>query len=103
MFSVHAVSEIGADHGRAVRSRLIKEAFTLALIFALLPSFALAAALQTFPKKFKFVEPRGEVLGAPIARHIGNAVPVRLGRIIARSIKRHLEEVDGLRGGGDEK
>jgi DNA (cytosine-5)-methyltransferase 1 len=50
-----------------------------------------AALLQTFPRSYKFVEPDDEILQAIVARHIGNAVPVRLGRIIARSIRRHLE------------
>lgn len=52
-----------------------------------------AALLQSFPKKFRFVPPREPVYGAPLARHIGNAVPVRLSRIIARTIKRHLAAV----------
>lgn len=54
-----------------------------------------AALLQSFPKKFRFVRPRGPVLGKPLARHIGNAVPVRLAQVIARAIKRHLEEASG--------
>jgi DNA (cytosine-5)-methyltransferase 1 len=52
-----------------------------------------AALLQTFPKNFKFVPPRTPAIGVHLARQIGNAVPVRLGRIIARSIKRHLSAV----------
>lgn len=48
-----------------------------------------AALLQTFPGKYEFVDPESGVFVKTIARHIGNAVPVRLGRIIARSIKRH--------------
>jgi DNA (cytosine-5)-methyltransferase 1 len=50
-----------------------------------------AALLQTFPRSYKFVPPRTKVNNHIIARHIGNAVPVRLGVIIARSIKKHLE------------
>lgn len=50
------------------------------------------ALLQTFPMKYKFVPPRQELARKHLARHIGNAVPVRLGRIIARSIARHLQE-----------
>lgn len=50
-----------------------------------------AALLQTFPSNYKFVEPGAPVVISHVARHIGNAVPVRLGRIIARSIKKHLE------------
>lgn len=54
-----------------------------------------AALLQTFPKNYRFVGPGRPVIIKNIARHIGNAVPVRLGRIIARSIKRHLENHNG--------
>ncbi len=53
-----------------------------------------AALLQTFPRKFKFVAPRKPVASVHLARQIGNAVPVRLGRVIARSIRHHLEDVD---------
>jgi DNA (cytosine-5)-methyltransferase 1 len=49
-----------------------------------------AALLQSFPMKFRFVD-RGEPInGVRLARQIGNAVPVRLGRAIARAIKEHL-------------
>lgn len=54
-----------------------------------------AALLQTFPKKYRFVEPRTPVYMAHVARFIGNAVPVRLGRIIGRSIKQHVRGVYG--------
>jgi DNA (cytosine-5)-methyltransferase 1 len=54
-----------------------------------------AALLQTFPRSYVFVEPEADVVISNVARHIGNAVPVRLGRIIARSIKRHLESHHG--------
>lgn len=50
-----------------------------------------AALLQTFPKGYKFIDPKVGVVVKVLGRHIGNAVPVRLGRIIARSIKKHLE------------
>jgi DNA (cytosine-5)-methyltransferase 1 len=49
-----------------------------------------AALLQTFPRKFRLVPPRAPISGKALAQQIGNAVPVRLARIIARSIKRHL-------------
>jgi DNA (cytosine-5)-methyltransferase 1 len=49
-----------------------------------------AALLQTFPRKYRFVEPRTPVYMAYVSKFIGNAVPVRLGRIIGRSIKRHV-------------
>jgi hypothetical protein len=37
------------------------------------------------------------VIGIHLARQIGNAVPVRLAQIIARSIKRHLDGVSAAR------
>jgi DNA (cytosine-5)-methyltransferase 1 len=49
------------------------------------------AMLQTFPKGYKFVAPKEEVNIKKLGRHIGNAVPVKLGQIVAKSIKRHLE------------
>jgi DNA (cytosine-5)-methyltransferase 1 len=52
-----------------------------------------AALLQTFPRKFKFVPPSEPVIGLHLARQIGNAVPVRLAQVIARSIKNHLGAV----------
>lgn len=52
-----------------------------------------AALLQTFPRRYKFVHPRDKVWNKTLSRQIGNAVPVRLGRVIARSIGRHLQEV----------
>ena len=51
-----------------------------------------AALLQTFPSNYQFVEPEGEYYFERLGRHIGNAVPVELGRAIARSIKLHLAE-----------
>ncbi len=50
-----------------------------------------AALLQTFPMSYRLVEPKKKTKCDVLARHIGNAVPVRLGVVIARSIKRHLE------------
>ena len=49
------------------------------------------AMIQTFPQNYSFV-PKGEpVILKDIARHIGNAVPPRLGEIIGLSIKQHCE------------
>ena len=50
-----------------------------------------AARLQTFPDDYKFVCPDHAHYFAAIARFIGNAVPVELAQVIARSIKHHLE------------
>jgi DNA (cytosine-5)-methyltransferase 1 len=52
-----------------------------------------AALIQTFPKKYKFVKSKSEFCVDRTARHIGNAVPVKLGQVIAKSIKKHLEMV----------
>lgn len=57
-----------------------------------------AALLQSFPKKFRFVPPREPINGMMLARQIGNAVPVKLGRVIARSIKNHLKQVAATSG-----
>lgn len=51
------------------------------------------ALLQTFPKEYAFIEKEGQHLRPSlIGKHIGNAVPVRLARIIAKTIKIHLTE-----------
>lgn len=48
------------------------------------------ALLQTFPRDYMFIPDGTEVAIKTIARHIGNAVPVRLGQIIGQSILQHL-------------
>jgi DNA (cytosine-5)-methyltransferase 1 len=48
------------------------------------------AILQGFPEDYLFVEQGEPVCFKTIGRLIGNAVPVTLGRVIARSILRHL-------------
>lgn len=49
-----------------------------------------AALFQTFPMNYKFAEDENKILAGNLATHIGNAVPVRLGIVIAKSIKFHL-------------
>jgi len=49
-----------------------------------------AALFQTFPKSYRFVAPKENIVVANIARFIGNAVPVRAGEVIAKSIKNHI-------------
>jgi len=49
------------------------------------------ALLQTFPKKYDFIDPDNGIIIKRIGKHIGNAVPVKLGEIIGKSIKRHIE------------
>jgi DNA (cytosine-5)-methyltransferase 1 len=48
--------------------------------------------LQTFPKKYKFTPPSSTVEFKRLGRYIGNAVPVRLGEIIGKSIIKHFGE-----------
>ena len=48
------------------------------------------ALLQTFPKDYEFFEPETDYHITHIAKHIGNAVPVELARVIAKSISIHL-------------
>ena len=50
------------------------------------------ALLQTFPPDYNFINPDANFVFSDIARHIGNAVPVRLGEIIGQTINQHLEE-----------
>ncbi len=50
------------------------------------------AILQSFPKRYQFVKKGGDYCFKTIGRLIGNAVPVRLGEVIGKTIKRHLEE-----------
>ncbi|MGB6008128.1 DNA cytosine methyltransferase [Castellaniella sp.] len=52
-----------------------------------------AAILQSFPRRYTFIPKDGEVSFKVLGRLIGNAVPVDLGRAIARSINQHLESV----------
>jgi len=48
------------------------------------------AILQTFPEDYKFFKEGDEISFNNIGRHIGNAVPVKLGEIIGKSIKSHI-------------
>lgn len=54
-----------------------------------------AAILQSFPRDYAFIPKNGEVNFTVLGRLIGNAVPVDLGRAIARSINSHLNSVMG--------
>lgn len=49
-----------------------------------------AAMLQTFPKSYVFVPPGAPIKFNKMGRLIGNAVPVKLGEIIARSLIAHV-------------
>ncbi len=48
------------------------------------------ALLQTFPKSYRFCSDSERVSFSSLGRLIGNAVPVRLGEIIGRSIINHI-------------
>ena len=50
------------------------------------------ALLQTFPANYDFIDPAVPFSLTSIGRHIGNAVPVRLGEVIGQSIINHLEQ-----------
>lgn len=50
-----------------------------------------AAMLQTFPKSYAFVPSGTPIKFNKLGRLIGNAVPVRLGEIIARSLVKHAQ------------
>lgn len=49
-----------------------------------------AALLQTFPITYKFFQNEKDVSMAKASRYIGNAVPPKLGAVIAESIKKHI-------------
>jgi len=53
-----------------------------------------ASILQSFPENYKFAESDSEILITKVGTHIGNAVPVELGRVIGKSIIQHLKEVN---------
>ena len=52
------------------------------------------ALLQTFPPEYTFINPDANFVFSDIARHIGNAVPVRLGEVIGLTIAQHLNDYD---------
>lgn len=52
------------------------------------------AMLQSFPAQYAFVPPNEKVNKRVLGIHIGNAVPVALGRAIGISIQNHIEEVE---------
>lgn len=51
-----------------------------------------AALLQTFPAKYKFYKEEKDFQIKRLGTHIGNAVPVDLGYVIGKSIKKHLQQ-----------
>lgn len=51
-----------------------------------------AAIFQTFPEKYQFMDPNEPITINHVAKFIGNAVPVRLGSVIGKSIKEHINK-----------
>lgn len=51
------------------------------------------AILQTFPREYAFVEDGKPLSIQGLGRHIGNAVPPVLGRVIGRSILNHVTQM----------
>ncbi|MBR3986548.1 MAG: DNA (cytosine-5-)-methyltransferase [Bacteroidales bacterium] len=52
-----------------------------------------AALLQTFPKTYKFFPDEKSVSIIKASRYIGNAVPPKLGEVIAKSIINHIKTI----------
>ena len=52
------------------------------------------ALLQTFPETYKFMPDGSELSGSVIGKMIGNAVPVKLGEVVAKSIITHLKKLN---------
>jgi DNA (cytosine-5)-methyltransferase 1 len=53
-----------------------------------------AAIFQDFPRNYDFIDPNAKFSTTALARQIGNAVPVGLGKVIGESIKRHIEQYE---------
>ncbi|MEU7950625.1 DNA cytosine methyltransferase [Micromonospora chalcea] len=54
-----------------------------------------AAMLQTFPEGYKFVRSGEKIQFSRLGRLIGNAVPVRLGKVIAETLTSHVKKSFG--------
>lgn len=52
-----------------------------------------AAMLQSFPKSYKFIDPQKPFSISAIGKMIGNAVPVKLGNVIAKSFSQHIKDI----------
>ncbi len=55
-----------------------------------------AALLQTFPSDYRFLPEGAKPQFSVIGRLIGNAVPVRLGEVIAHSLRQHVAQAEGI-------
>jgi DNA (cytosine-5)-methyltransferase 1 len=58
-----------------------------------------AALLQSFPRKYRFVEPGKKLYFSRVGRLIGNAVPPTLARAIGRELVRAAAKKNALRAG----
>ena len=54
------------------------------------------ALLQTFPEKYDFYPEGKDIYLTKLGRHIGNAVPVDLGKVIGKSIKKHYDHNENI-------
>jgi DNA (cytosine-5)-methyltransferase 1 len=52
------------------------------------------AILQSFPRDYKFVAKGEPICIKMVGRLIGNAVPVKLGKAIGKSIMRHIQDLE---------
>lgn len=50
------------------------------------------AILQSFPPYYQFIDPNNQLTNRQIGIHIGNAVPVELGRAVGMSILQHIKK-----------
>jgi DNA (cytosine-5)-methyltransferase 1 len=53
-----------------------------------------AALLQTFPRSYRFLPDGAKVRYNVLGRLIGNAVPVQIGEIVAKSLVSHVTKID---------
>jgi DNA (cytosine-5)-methyltransferase 1 len=53
-----------------------------------------AALLQTFPRAYKFLEKGKKARYSVLGRLIGNAVPVKIGEIVAKSLQQHIQQIE---------
>lgn len=53
------------------------------------------AILQSFPPDYKFFNEKDKLPNRIIGTHIGNAVPVKLGIAIGKSIQKHIKDLGG--------
>nr|WP_246277080.1 DNA cytosine methyltransferase [Microcoleus asticus] len=51
-----------------------------------------AAILQTFPENYRFLAPGERVCFSKLGRLIGNAVPVKIGEVVAQSLLAHVQK-----------